>query len=122
MPIKQAKGSKHKCDLMVRKILLKQHNVCERCGSRDNLQVSHIISRRYSATRTDLANVQLLCARDHFYFTHWPKEFSKWITDSIGTHTYDRLREKAETVTKVDWDSELARLQAVYDQLVLIDS
>jgi 5-methylcytosine-specific restriction endonuclease McrA len=115
MKIKRAKGDKAKCDDLVRKILRTRYSSCQRCGSRDNLQVSHIVSRRYSATRCDLDNLQILCARDHFYFTHWPKEFSRWITASIGVEAYEELKRKAETVTKMDWSEEKLRLQELLD-------
>lgn len=111
MPIKAAHGDRGKCDKLVRQILLAKYRLCERCGSRETLQVSHIVSRRFSATRTDLDNVQLLCAKDHFYFTCWPKEFSKWITNSIGIEKYEQLKAKAEAPTKMDWHEELVRLQ-----------
>lgn len=117
MGIKQARGDKVKCDKLVRQILLTQHDRCERCGSQEWLQVSHIISRRYSATRCDLDNVQLLCAKCHRRFTDWPREFSHWITDSIGSEVYDGLSAKANQVTKMDWTAERLRLQKIYDDL-----
>ena len=120
VPIKQAKGSKFKADQLCRQILLAQHDQCGRCGASDRhaqLQVSHIISRRYSATRTDLSNLQILCARCHIYLTAWPREFSHWITQSIGSEEYDRLKLKAEAVTKVNWDDELDRLRTLYAKL-----
>lgn len=116
MGIKQARGEKGKCDKLVRQILLTQHNKCERCGSQEWLQVSHIISRRYSATRCDLDNVQLLCARCHRRFTDWPREFSHWITNSIGSEKYDELSAKANQVTKMDWTAERQRLETVLKQ------
>ena len=113
MGIKQARGDKGKCDKLVRQILLTQHSKCERCGSEEWLQVSHIISRRYSATRCDLDNVQLLCAKCHRRFTDWPREFSHWITQSIGSEKYDELSAKANQVTKMDWTAERQRLEAI---------
>lgn len=113
MPIKVAKGSKGKCDKLVREILLTRHSSCLRCGSNNWLQVSHIISRRFSNTRCDLDNVQLLCAACHRFFTDWPREFSHWITQSIGSEKYDLLKAKANGFTKVDWDTELDRLREV---------
>jgi len=116
MGIKQARGDKGKCDKLVRQILLTQHSRCERCGSEEWLQVSHIISRRYSATRCDLDNVQLLCAKCHRRFTDWPREFSHWITQSIGSEKYDELSAKANQVTKMDWTAERQRLEAILKQ------
>lgn len=113
MPIKQAKGDKGKCDKLVRQILLLRHECCIRCGSRDYLQVSHIISRRYSATRCDLDNVQLLCAACHRRFTDWPIEFSEWVNKSIGADKYSELSAKANQITKLDWSLERQRLESI---------
>lgn len=108
--IKQAKGVRGKADKLASQIV-RSIGHCERCGSTDWLQCSHIVSRRYSATRTDLENLQCLCAKCHRYFTLWPKEFSRWITQSIGIEKYEQLKRKAETVTKVDWSAEYERLK-----------
>lgn len=108
--IKRARGAKAKCDTLTSQIV-RSIGHCERCGSTEWLQCSHIVSRRYSATRCDLDNVQCLCAKCHRYFTDWPKEFSRWITQSIGIEKYEHLKQKAETVTKVDWDLELEKLK-----------
>lgn len=112
--IKRAKGSKGKCDKLVREILLLNYNSCLKCGSRDWLQTSHIISRRYSNTRCDMDNVQLLCAKCHRRFTDFPREFSHWITESIGSDKYEQLRSKAESIgQKMNWDLELDRLKKI---------
>lgn len=112
MAIARAKGSKGKCDALFSKII-RSVGYCEKCGSTDWLQTSHIISRRYSATRCDERNSQCLCAKCHRYFTDWPKEFSRWITDSVGISTYEELKLKSESVTKMDWDAELDRLTQI---------
>lgn len=81
------------------------------CNSTQFLQTSHIISRRYSGTRTDLDNLQCLCAKCHRRFTDFPREFSHWITDSIGADKYEELRVKAESFEgKMDWEAEYQRL------------
>lgn len=97
-------------------ILRLKHSCCERCGSHDWLQTSHILSRKFSATRTDLDNLQLLCARCHRHFTDHPVEFTRWLFDSIGETEYDRLYKKAHTTTKMNWDDEYQRLKDLYEQ------
>ncbi len=111
MPIKRAKGSKAHCDKLFSKII-RSLGYCERCRSTDYLQTSHIVSRIFSATRCDLRNAQCLCAGCHRYFTLWPREFSKWITESIGSELYEELRDQAKVVTKIDWDAKLIELKA----------
>lgn len=113
MPIKQARGYKKKCDQLASKIT-RSIGYCERCGSKEWLQTSHIISRRYSATRTDLDNLQCLCAKCHRRLTDFPREFSHWITESIGADKYEELRWKAESYEgKFDWEGEYERLKAI---------
>lgn len=107
------KGDKGKCDKLFSQIV-RSAGKCQRCGSADNLQTAHIISRKYSATRTDLRNAWCLCARCHRRFTDWPREHSHYITETIGSEVYDELRIKAETVTKMNWSDELARLKEIH--------
>ena len=114
--MKKAKGYRGKADVLFSKIIRSQ-GFCERCGKNYNLQTSHIISRRYSATRTLEDNAQCLCAGCHMYFTHWPKEFSRWITETIGVEKYEELKAKAEAVTKVDWKAEHERLKAKWKEI-----
>lgn len=111
MSIKPARGYKAKSDKLFSQ-LVRSRGTCLNCGSTQNLQCAHIVSRRYSATRTDLLNAYCLCAKDHFYFTAWPKEFSKFITEHTGTEVYDELKRKAETVTKINWQDEYERLRS----------
>lgn len=106
------KGAKGKCDKLFSQII-RSAGKCQRCGSTDNLQTAHIITRKYSATRTDERNAWCLCARCHRRLTDWPREHSRYITETIGSEVYDELRLKAEAVTKMNWDMELDRLKEV---------
>lgn len=106
------KGDKGKCDKLFSKIV-RSVGKCQRCGGTDNLQTAHIISRKYSATRTDLRNAWCLDARCHRRLTDWPREHSRYITETIGSEVYEELRAKAETVTKMDWGTEYERLKEI---------
>lgn len=108
--VKRYKGAKGKADKQF-SLIIRSLGHCERCGSSENLQTAHIISRRYSATRTDLRNAWCLCASCHRRLTDWPRDHSHYITETIGSDLYEELQRKAETVTKVDWDEELERLR-----------
>lgn len=113
MAIKKATGAKGRCDTLCSKIV-RSAGACQHCGRTDSLQCCHIIGRTYSATRTDLDNLQCLCAKCHFRFHAFPREFSRWITDSIGSEKYEALRLKAESFKGTfDWDEELRRLKDV---------
>lgn len=106
------KGAKGKCDKIFSKII-RARGACERCGNRENLQTAHIISRRYAATRTEELNAWSLCAGCHLRLTNWPREHSDFITETIGLATYEKLRARAETVSKVDWEAEYIRLKKI---------
>lgn len=93
--------------------IVRARGACESCGGTSNLQCAHIVSRRYSATRTDTDNAFALCAGCHLRFTEWPLEFHSFVLERIGEDGYQRLRKKALSGTKVDWDAEVERLKEI---------
>ncbi len=125
MPVHQPKGAKGKCDDIF-SLIIRSTGECMRCGwtctcekaprshtRACKLTTSHIIPRRYSGTRTALENAQNLCYSCHRRFTDWPREFSHWITETIGSDAYDKLKLMAETVNKMNWNDELERLRVI---------
>ena len=123
MGIAKAKGERGKCDTLF-SLIVRAVGECEHCHikcecpnfpkshTRDcKLTCSHIIGRRYSATRTYRPNAQSLCYSCHRRFTDWPVEFHHWIVDSIGSEAYEALQHRAEAVTKVDWAAEHEHLK-----------
>jgi len=110
MGLKRPKGYKGKADELFSKII-RRPGRCLKCGSDWYLQCAHIISRRYAATRTDERNAWPLCAACHRRLTDWPVEHYEFILQTIGEEVYQELKKKAETVTKVDWESEFLRLK-----------
>ncbi len=91
---------------------------CENCGKtreEGQIQCAHIISRHWTATRTDENNAFSLCASCHWFFGKWPLEFAKFVYSKIGEEEYERLAEKARQGKgkKVDWASEIERLNAL---------
>ncbi len=94
--------------------------VCENCGrtkEEGQMQCAHIVSRNYGQTRTDLRNAVCLCAKCHWFFGKWPVEFARFVEDKIGLELYEELKEKAleGRGKKLDWVSELIRLEHVYN-------
>lgn len=129
MGVKRYAGAKGKADKLY-SLIIRSIGECEKCGymcdcpnkpfthtTGCKLTTSHIISRRYSATRTWELNGQCLCFSCHRRLTDFPREFSHWITESIGSEAYEELRERAETVTKVDWEAEAKRLKEVFKEI-----
>lgn len=115
MSIARAKGPRGKADKLFSE-LVRSKGFCLRCRRTDNLQCSHIRSRRFSATRTDLANAQCLCAGCHRYFTDNPVEFTDWLDATIGRDEYLRLKRKSEASGKFGtkfWEAEVERLKGL---------
>jgi len=123
MSVARMKGDKAACDTLY-SLIIRSEGECERCHVQCPcetapkkhtkgcpLTTSHIIGRRFSATRTYEPNGQSLCFSCHRRFTDWPVEFSHWITESIGTEAYDELVERSREVTKMDWSEERERLK-----------
>jgi hypothetical protein len=129
MPVKRMKGAKARCDTLY-SLIIRSSGECLKCGYRCpcddapkahrlgcKLTTSHIIGRRYSGTRTLELNGQPLCFSCHRRFEDWPREFSHWITETIGSDNYDELVRRSQTVTKMDWDAEVERLLVVAKSL-----
>lgn len=117
MAVKRFKGAKAKCDKLFSEII-RSIGECEAAGyapgaCSTQLQCMHIISRRYSATRTDLRNAFAGCASHHRYYTDHPREFSRFITETWAQDYYDEVYRKSQGLGKVDWDEELVRLKSV---------
>ncbi len=121
MSITRAKGPRGKADALFSKII-RARGSCERCGDSEyrKLQCAHILSRRYSATRTDTTAAICLCWTCHRFFTDNPVEWTEWLYETIGPAEYLRLRQKAlerRTFGKQFWESEIVRLKALLKEV-----
>jgi hypothetical protein len=112
MAVKRFKGAKAKADKLFSEII-RSIGECENCYSTEWLQCAHIISRRYSNTRTDLRNAFCLCAKCHRKYTDHPREFSKFITDTWAQEYYEDIYRKSQEVGKINWDDEAERLKGI---------
>lgn len=102
--------------------IVRSRGYCENCGNAylstgSKLECAHIVSRRFSRTRTDTTNAFCLCSKCHMRFTEWPLEFAAFVVQEIGQDGYDLLVRRAHSTEKVDWFDELDRLRAVAAQL-----
>lgn len=121
MPVKRYKDAKAKCDKLFSEII-RSIGECEAAGyapgaCSNQLQCMHIISRRFSNTRTDLRNAFSGCAAHHRYYTDQPREFSRFITQTWAQEYYDHIYRKSQEVGKVNWDDEYERLKEIKKQL-----
>lgn len=95
--------------------------MCERCGATHNLQCAHIVSRTYSATRTDLRNAFCLCAGCHLHFTYAPVEFAKYLKGRELEELYEELWAKAQEKRKFGklfWDDRVEFLTDIHKRIV----
>lgn len=94
---------------------------CRWCGvHRDDgkqIQCAHIISRSISATRTDERNAVALCASCHWKQSKNPLVWARWLEDELGRAHLDDLLERGVSGVKVDWESEVERLQSIIDEM-----
>ena len=108
-----AKTAKNKATALHSKIV-RARGRCEACQGSEPLQCAHIVSRRFSATRTRLDNAFCLCAGCHMRFTEWPLEFAQFTIGRIGQKHYEELRYSAYNGTAPDWHKEVERLSAIW--------
>ena len=110
---------KNKCDRLYSQIIRSKGH-CEFCGAKPpnvQLQTSHIFSRRYSWTRTDLQNAVAACASCHLKWHHEPTEQGPKAIAIIGEDEYDRIRERRLRREKFDWESEHQRLSEIWKEI-----
>lgn len=95
---------------------VRSRGACERCGSVRSLQCAHIVSRRYSATRTDELNAWCLCAGCHMRLTQHPDEHVAFAWKTRGEDGYRALLDKAYAGVKANdsfWHAEVIRLESL---------
>ena len=101
-------------------LITRDFGKCMKCNRQHALQCAHIISRKYSQTRTDLNNAFCLCASCHMYFTDNPVEFGQFTIDQIGEENYYALYRKRECTDKMDWEEEAKRLKDIAKEMGLV--
>lgn len=118
MTLARPKGAKGRADKLC-SLLVRSRGRCQMCGSTQNLQAAHIVSRRFNATRVDPLNLWCLCATDHFRVDTHPDEKLALAEKTIGLDTYYELKRRAEAGIKVNdafWLEECVRLQMLLNE------
>lgn len=85
---------KRECDRLF-SLAVRARGYCERCGSTERLQCSHIVSRRYLAVRWLRMNAEALCAKCHHFQHSWPLEAEAEVIGRIGQEDFDYLKRTA---------------------------
>lgn len=117
MPVKKRKGAAGKADELFSQVIRSQ-GYCEAEGfdnrpCSNQLQAAHIVTRGRSATRTDTRNAFCLCFAHHRYFHDYPRQFSRFITDTWAAEFYDDVYQRSVTPTKVDWNERITFLERI---------
>ena len=112
--MKQRKGVDKKLDeawaILVK---LKAGMKCEVCGKRTYLNSHHIYSRSKKSTRWHVQNGICLCVGCHVFSSKFsahktPLEFTEWLTRYKGESYIDRLRLRANSISKLhNFEKEL---------------
>jgi hypothetical protein len=116
MSVSYGKGPKGKATRLHAQIV-RARGACEKCGDTYRLETAHIISRRYSATRTLEANAFCLCCRCHRRFHEHVDEWMGFINETIGWDEYQRLKDLA-LGNRAPWPQ--SRWQDEADRLALV--
>ncbi len=103
-------------------VVVRARGACECCGDDyyPNLQCAHIVTRERNATRTDETAAFCLCKSCHMRFTHDPLEWVDFVVSKIGREAYDAIQFRSKAGVKANaayWHAEIARLEALVDQI-----
>lgn len=116
MSVSYGRGAKAKATRLHSQVV-RARGRCERCGKIDGtLQCAHIVSRRYTATRTDERNAWCLCFPCHRWLTEHPDQHVAFAIQTLGDAGYRELLDKAYAGAKSNaafWLAEVERLQAL---------
>jgi hypothetical protein len=121
MPVKRYKGAKAKADKLFSEII-RSYGRCEASGYDERpcspqLQTAHIVTRKRSATRTDLRNAFCLCFAHHRWFTDQPVQFARFLQQSWAKDYYDSVYRASITPTKVNWEERIEFLLDIQNAL-----
>lgn len=98
------KAAKARADRLFSQYVRLRDKQCTVCGTTQNLQCAHVVSRRFSATRCVPDNAHTLCAGHHMEFTEDPHAHVMWAYRMIGEERYAELRTQAyEGAKGIDW-------------------
>jgi 5-methylcytosine-specific restriction endonuclease McrA len=112
------KAAKNRADRLFKQ-LVRQRGECERCGAtadQAQLQTSHIVTRARSNTRVDPDNAFLFCATCHRWWHQFPISAARFAITHRGEATLNRLEEAALQPAEVDWNEQVAVLEAMLEK------
>lgn len=105
------------CDKIFSEIIRKI-GYCEKCGTTENLQCSHVHSRTYLNLRWDTQNAKCMCYRCHFFFWHKkPIEAIEWFVGKFGQERLDYLNRQKQFKVKYSVQNLQMLLLGLKEQL-----
>lgn len=119
MPVARAKNAdKNAATALASKLCRHKAGACIACGETEKLQACHVISRRYSHTRTIQANLVAGCASCHQYWGADPATFVVDLVENVFNGSYKdfkrrskHLRHVASNRAALDWAAERDRVE-----------
>jgi hypothetical protein len=100
-----------RCDALF-SLKIRKEGKCRRCPSKDNLQCSHFVSRRYHNTRWNLSNACACCKACHFFLTTHPLEAEKFAIEVMTKSNYEAMKQIALAAPiKTDYEDLIERLK-----------
>ena len=90
---------------------------CVICGTTENLQAGHLITRRCYATRWDEMNVFAQCRNCNYTHEYRPEIFTNWYIEKFGADKYQELVVKSKMVVKYK-NADLLAMIEYYKQKI----
>ena len=109
-------------DTAFSKAIRMRDKYCQWCGSGDNqLQCSHVFSRRHRTIRWDALNAKALCAACHRKWHESPVYAMKWFRERYGEAREELLLEKMNNRVKVPKSEEKFIAKHYREQIKLME-
>jgi len=110
-------------DKLTRDYVLARDRFCLYCGSPENLEWCHIVTRAARYLRWDPDNAVTFCHGDHAYFTDHPNHFRIWLAERFGPdHRGRLLRMQADAERRGDAVDVEAVIRSFRDELTSAES
>lgn len=89
-----------KADSIFSKWIRARDGKCITCGTKENLQCSHLIRRGKHSVRFDEFNCNTQCGSCNFRHNHYPEIYTNWFLRNYGQAEYEGLIHRASQLKK----------------------
>lgn len=89
------------CDKLISQYVRMRDKRCVVCGSTQNLQCGHLITRRSQSVRFDLRNCNAQCRGCNLLHEYRPERYTQWFINHYGTEVYNELVHKSKEIKKL---------------------